>query len=229
MRARATRADRGWVGWTQESSSKRTPTASARASRRGAPNHHPSGPVPARNAASRRRGTLRIVAVPRAPGVLRTSAAVTSASRDPNPGSSVATATTRIAPARPTPTADAPAAARDRPSPQPPDQRRRREGVRTEGCKASATVNAHPRPGTSTASATSPEQPRARDCCLRRDAAVGGPEFGPPYDGRLLTGDPRARGVAPPRRTQWQKRRGDLSRSRSLAVKRQPAFVCQRH
>ena len=40
---------------------------------------------------------------------------------------------------------------------------------------------------------------------------------------------PRARGVAPPRRTQWQKRRGDLSRSRSQAVKRQPAFVCQRH
>ena len=49
------------------------------------------------------------------------------------------------------------------------------------------------------------------------------------YDGRLLTD---TRGVAasrPPRRTQWQKRRGDLSRSRSQAVKHQPAFVCQRH
>jgi hypothetical protein len=57
---------------------------------------------------------------------------------------------------------------------------------------------------------------------------AGGPEFGPPYDERLLTDD---RGLAASRAptTQWQKRRGDLSRSRSQAVKRQPAFVCQRH
>jgi uncharacterized repeat protein (TIGR01451 family) len=47
----------------------------------------------------RGRVTLRIVAVPRVPGVLGTSAAATSASRDPYPNSSVATASTRIAPA----------------------------------------------------------------------------------------------------------------------------------
>lgn len=47
----------------------------------------------------RGRVVLRIVAVPQAAGVLRTAAAVTSASRAPHPVSSVATASTSIAPA----------------------------------------------------------------------------------------------------------------------------------
>lgn len=47
----------------------------------------------------RGRVTLRIVAVALLPGLLRTAAAVTSASRDPHPPSSVATASTTIAPA----------------------------------------------------------------------------------------------------------------------------------
>ncbi len=48
-----------------------------------------------------RRQTLRIVAVPLVSGELRTSAGVVSASKDPNPGSSVVTATTSIVPSTP--------------------------------------------------------------------------------------------------------------------------------
>jgi hypothetical protein len=53
--------------------------------------------------------------------------------------------------------------------------------------------------------------------------------FRPRYDGRLLTDDC---GIAASRLPDGRNGRsvaGDLSRSRSLAVKRQPAFVCQRH
>ena len=72
----------------------------------------------------------------------------------------------------------------------------------------------------------------ATGCDSRADGVavtVGGPESWSSVRRTAADRRPRARGVAPPRRTQWQKRRGDLRRSRSQAVKRQPAFVCQRH
>ena len=58
---------------------------------------------------------------------------------------------------------------------------------------------------------------------------AGGPKFGPPYDGRLLTDDRRLAASRLPDGRNGKSVAATFAGSRSQAVERQPALVCQPH